>query len=87
MATDRQHAHQLLDQLGPGQLDAIVKLLEVIIHPNDVDDDALTEEDRRHVAASREWFKQNPNGGVSFKQVVADCGFTMDEVRKFESDD
>ena len=24
---DRQHAHQMLDQLGPGQLDAVVRLL------------------------------------------------------------
>jgi hypothetical protein len=44
------------------------------------DDDVLTEDDREAVAASREYFRQNPEGGVSFEEVVAECGFTMDEI-------
>ncbi|HUE20766.1 MAG TPA: hypothetical protein VMQ86_03745 [Bryobacteraceae bacterium] len=43
--------------------------------------DELTEEDRRVVAASREYFRQNPEGGVAFEQVVTDLGFTMDQIR------
>jgi hypothetical protein len=77
---DRQQAHQLLDQLGPAQLDAVGKLLEVMIAEEDGEE--LTEEDRRAVAASREYFRQNPEGGISFEQVVADCGFTMDQIRR-----
>jgi len=45
------------------------------------DNEALSEEDRRAVAASREYFRQNTEGGVSFEQVVADLGFTMDQIR------
>jgi hypothetical protein len=30
---DRQQAHELLDQLGPAQFDAVVKLLEVMVEP------------------------------------------------------
>jgi len=77
---DRQLAHQLLDQLGPDQFDAIVKLLEVIVR--DEDDEELTAEDRRAIAASRDYFRQNPEGGIAFEQVVAECGFTMDQVRR-----
>jgi hypothetical protein len=77
---DRQQAHQLLDQLGPDQFDAIVKLLEVIVR--DEDDEELTAEDRRAIAASRDYFRQNPEGGIAFEQVVAECGFTMDQVRR-----
>jgi hypothetical protein len=77
---DRQQAHQLLDRLGPAQLDAVVKLLEVMIR--DEDDEELTAEDRRAVAASRDYFRQNPEGGIPFEQVVAECGFTMDQVRR-----
>jgi hypothetical protein len=76
---DRQQAHKLLDQLGPAQFNAIVKLLEVMI--GDEDDEELTEEDRRAVAASRDYFRQNPEGGIPFEQVVAECGLTMDQVR------
>jgi len=77
-AEAKQHAHELLEQLSPDQIAAVVQLLEVMVEP---DDEPLTEEDRRAVAASREYFRQNPEGGVSFEQVVADLGFTMDQIR------
>jgi hypothetical protein len=47
-------------------------LLETIVHD---DDDELTEEDRRAVIASREYFRQGGKG-VSFDHVVAECGLT-----------
>ncbi len=76
---DRQLAHQLLDQLCPAQFDAIVKLLEVMI-PEDNDEEPAAD-DRRAVAGSQDYFRHNPEGGVSFEQMVAECGFTMDQVR------
>ncbi len=81
---DRQHAHQLLDRLGPAQFDAVAKLLEVMIR--DDDDEELTEEDRRAINASREYFRHNPEGGVPFEQVVAECGFTMGQIREHQSE-
>ena len=77
---DRYHAHQLLDQLGPGQFAAVAKLLEVMTL--DEDGEELTEADRRAVAASRDYFRQNPEGGIPFEQMVAECGFTMDQIRQ-----
>jgi hypothetical protein len=74
MAADRQHAHQLLDQVGAGQLAAVVRLLETMVY----DEDELTPEDRQAVAGSREYFRQNPEGGVPFEQVVADLGFKIE---------
>ena len=79
---DRQQAHHLLDQLGPAQFEAVVKLLEVMIR--DEDEEELTAEDRDAVTASRDYFRRNPEGGVPFEQVVAECGFTMDQVRQGE---
>jgi hypothetical protein len=76
---DRQHAHQLLDQLGAAQFDAVARLLEAILSD---DDEEPTAEDRRALAASREYFRQNPEGGIPFEQVVAECGFAMDQVRR-----
>ena len=78
---DRQHAHQLLDQLGAAQFDAVARLLEVILSD---DDEEPAAEDRRALAASREYFRQNPEGGIPFEQVVAECGFTMDQVRRHQ---
>ena len=56
---------------------AVGHLLEVMIHN---DEEELTEEDRCAVAASREYFRRGGEG-IPFEQVVADCGFTMDEIR------
>ena len=76
-------AHELLGQLEPGQLAAVVQLLEVMIRE---DEDELTEDDRRAIAASREYFRKNPDGGVSFEQMVNDLGFTMEQVRSRTDD-
>jgi len=83
---DKQHAHQLLDQLDPGQFEAVARLLEVMTDPANVsignapvDDEPVTEDEERAVAASKEWFKQNP--GVPFEDVVGELGFTMEQIR------
>lgn len=88
MAADveaREHAHQLLNRLRPGQLEAVTKLMEVMIHP-EPDEDELTEADRRAVTASREYFRNNPDGGIPFEDAVAECGFTMEEIRNHRSE-
>ena len=77
-------AHELLGQLGRGKLAAVVHLLEAMVHDDD-EDEGLTEEDRRALLASDEYFR---NGGqsVSFEQVVAECGFTMEQIRGAKRD-
>lgn len=49
------------------------------------DEDELTEEDRRAITASRDYFR---HGGerLSFEQVAAECGFTMDQVRDSQTE-
>ena len=81
---NRLQAHQLLDQLSPTQLDAVTKLLEVMIRQDD--DAELSAEDRRAIADSREYFRQNPEGGIPFDQVVAECGLTMEQVRQHQDE-
>lgn len=80
--TDKQHVVKLLDRLGPDQLSVVARLLEVIIHN---DDEELTEEDIQAIAASREYFRKGGKG-IAFEQVVADLGFTMDQIRNNKND-
>jgi hypothetical protein len=47
-----------------------------------IDDEPVTEEEERAVAESREWLKHNQ--GIPFEQVVAEMGFTMEEVRNYQ---
>jgi len=86
MTNPRDDAHHLIDRLPQAQLLALVGLLEVMVDPANVsirnapiDDEPETEEEARAVTASKEWFKTNP--GIPFEEVVADLGFTMEQVR------
>jgi hypothetical protein len=75
---ERQQAHALLDLLPPAKLGAVRSLLEVMI--DDDEEEELTEEDRRALRASDEYFR-NGGQGIPFEQVVADLGFTMEQIR------
>ena len=77
-------AHELLGHLGPAKLAAVVQLLEVMIHDEDEDEEISAEEEAA-VARSKEWFQHNE--GIPFEQVVADLGFTMDQIRNHHPDD
>jgi len=71
-------AHELLGQLGPVKLAAVVRLLEVMIDHDD--EQVLTEEDRGALRTSEEYFRKGGQG-IPFEQVVADLGFTMGQIR------
>jgi len=76
---ERQQAHSLIDLLPPAKLGAVRNLLEVMVH-GDEDDEELTEEDRRALRSSDEYFR-NGGEGIPFEQVVAGLGFTMEQIR------
>jgi len=73
----KQHAHELIEQLGPAQVAAVLQLLEVMVDPGE---DPLSEEDIRAITASREHFRQHPEAGVPFEEFAAECGVTMDQI-------
>ena len=73
MAADKEHAHHLLDQLAPGQLAAVVHLLETMLSPEE--DEALSSAERKAVADAEEWL--SCNRPLAHKEVLADCGLSM----------
>jgi hypothetical protein len=83
MATDNQHAHQLLDQLAPGQLAAVVHLLETMVSPED-DGDTLNNAERKAVAEADEWLKHN--APIPHEDVLAEFGLTMADWDKMGMD-
>lgn len=52
-------------------------LLEGMVH--DEEDEDISWEEEAGVTRSKEWFQRHE--GIPFEQVVADPGFTMDEIR------
>jgi len=85
MSDTRQVAHELIEKLPEAQLSGLVQFLATIVDPvytltnAPIDDEPETEEEARAVAASREWLKHNQ--GIPMEEVVADLGFTMEQIR------
>jgi hypothetical protein len=78
MSDNRRHAHELIDRMPEAQVSALVGLLETIVDPAS-EDEEISEEEERAVARSKEWFRHNQ--GTPFEQVVAELGFTMEQIR------
>ena len=85
---DKQHAHQLLDHLDPGQLSAIGHLLEVMVDPvaralanAPPDDEPVTDDDRRRVHEGQAWFAARDGKGVPMEEVLAEFGAKPEDFR------
>lgn len=81
---DRQHAHQLLDRLDPGQFAAIGQLLAVMADPvtrallnAPPDDEPVTEKDRRRLQEGQAWFAQH--GGTPMEDVLSEFGLKPED--------
>ena len=85
MIDARQHVHDLIDRLPPAQLTAVAGLLESMLDPVSralamapLEDEEIGEEEDRAVVRSNEWFKRHE--GTPFEEVVAEMGFSMDQI-------
>jgi hypothetical protein len=79
MAADIQHAHQLLGQLGPDQLAAVIHVMETMVSPEE-DGDTLSNAERKAVAEADEWLKHNQP--IPHEEVLAEFGLTMADWEK-----
>ena len=57
----------------------------MVDHSGHSGEEPLTDEDRRAVAASPEWFEKNPEG-IPFEQVLEECGLTMEAINNGDGD-
>ena len=69
-------AQELLGQLGPTKLAAVVQLLEVMVHD---DDEPVTEEDRRRFHDGQAWFAQRGGKGIPMEDVLTGFGLKPDD--------
>jgi hypothetical protein len=89
MPNDKQHAHDLIEQLPRRQLSAVVGLLEAMLDPISrklaaapIDDEPETEEERRAVEQSREWLRQRGGKGIPHEEVLQDFGLTAEDFQR-----
>lgn len=72
-------AHELIGQLDPGKLAAVVHLLEVMVHESEepVSPESISEEDRRRYREGQAFFDSGK--GIPMKDVLADFGLKLED--------
>jgi len=77
--SDKQHAVELLERLAPGQLAAVVHLLETMVSPEE-DGDTLSPAEAKAIAEADEWLKHNQP--IPHEEVLKEFGLTMADWEK-----
>jgi hypothetical protein len=87
-AQTKQQAHELIERMAPGQVFAVVSLLETMLDPVSraianapIDDEPETDAEREAVAASKAWMAEHPGQGIPFEDLLADFGVSAEELR------
>jgi len=91
----RELAHKLIDRMAPGQVAAVVRVLEIIVDPvayslatAPFEDEEISEDEARDVAASKAWLKYNKP--IPHEEVLAEFGLTgadLDSIATLEPQD
>lgn len=86
---EKQQAHELVDQLPPTQLKVVVRLLEEMLDPVSlsignapVEDEPLSEEEKKALDEAREWLKLHK--GIPHDQVLAELGISQEEIDSYK---
>ncbi|MBL8235983.1 MAG: hypothetical protein JNM66_01085 [Bryobacterales bacterium] len=74
-------AHELLGQLEPSKLAAVVHLLEVMIHDGGepVTSEPVTEDERRRFHEGQTWFAQRGGKGIPMDDVLSEFGLKPED--------
>ncbi len=83
-AIEKQQAHELIERLRPEQVPAVVSLLQfMLLDPVSrsaaaapVDDEPVTEEDRRRIREGQAWFAGRGGQGIPMEDILAEFGLT-----------
>ena len=80
----KQQAYELIDRMAPGQVSVVVSLLKIILDPvtraianAPFEDEEISEEEKRAVAASKAWLKDHEP--IANEEVLAEFGLTAED--------
>jgi hypothetical protein len=87
MANTKEHAHELIDRMAPGQIAVVVRLLEIILDPvaqslakAPFEDEPIGEEENLAVAASKTWLKNNQP--IPHEDVLSEIGISPEDFER-----
>jgi hypothetical protein len=91
---EKQHAHQLIEQLPDSQIETAVRFLEfMLLDPvaraaatAQPDDEPVTEEDVRRFHEGQAWFRKRGGKGIPMEDVLAEFGLKAEDFPRSPED-
>jgi len=87
MADAKEHAHEMIDRMAPGQIAVVVRLLEIILDPTarslanaSLEDEPISDEENQAVATSKAWLKNNPP--LALEEVLSEFGLSAEDFER-----
>ncbi len=87
MPNTKDHAHELIDRLAPGQVPIAIRFLEIILDPAArslanaaIEDEPISEEENLAVAASKAWLENNKP--IPHEDVLAEFGLSPEDFER-----
>ncbi len=84
---EKQHAHELIDRMAPGQVAAVVGLLEIMLDPLSCtlasapyDDEPVSSEEAREVEEAKASFARGE--GIPHDEVLAEFGLSSQDFER-----
>jgi hypothetical protein len=82
----KQQAHELIDRISAAQASAIVGLITSMIDPVEraianapFEDEEISEEETRAVAASKAWLAEHPGEGIPHEEILREFGLSPED--------
>jgi hypothetical protein len=87
MAATKEHAHELIERMAPGQVAAVVGLLEIMLDPlartlanAPFDDEPVSEEEAREVEEAKASFARGE--GIPHEEILAEYGLSSEDFER-----
>jgi hypothetical protein len=84
----KQQAHELIDRISTAQGSAGVGLITSMLDPVDraianapFEDEEISEEETRAVAASKAWLAEHPGEGIPHEEILREFGLSPEDLQ------
>jgi len=85
----KQEAHELIERISVAQASAVVTLITSMLDPVDraianapFEDEEISGEESRAVAASKAWLAEHPGEGIPHEELLAEFGIKPEDLHR-----
>jgi hypothetical protein len=85
----KQEAHELIDRISTAQASAVVTLITSMLDPVDraianapFEDEPISDEETRAVAASKAWLAEHPGEGIPHEEMLREFGINPEDLHR-----